>query len=315
MSRAIRRRDRPMYRTTLFSLLAVMLVACAPTPLHRPTNAVARIICSTVDLAAPTPTMSVAYTRGTPGEGMIVPPPGRPMRVVATASGGGATLSIGVPDGPLLVGGAIGVEFVVRNDSRDPLQVHASAAYLQDEAGQELTLHGFVPGNWPGSFPPTEDPLILPSQSLDLLFNVQLPNADDLKGHAYHLVAQTRALSPAQQAPAGSGTSLLVTSPSIAFVQPKAAQRLNAELYPKKAGWCLQVLAGDGSRPTSPLTAEMWAQSTRVATDVPLSGGDQGVWVGIWPEPHRGDGPIHVQIWVASPDYVTAQLDQTVPGL
>jgi hypothetical protein len=237
------------------------------------------------------------------------------MREVATASGGGATLSIGVPDGPLLVGGAIGVEFVARNDSGDPLEVRQSSAGVEDDAGQGVPPHGLMPGNWPGGYPGPEWRQILPGQRLDLIVNVQLPDANDLKGHAYHLVAQTHVLSPSHPDPAGSGTPLQATSPPLAFVQPEAAQQLHAELYPEKDGWCLQVLAGDGSRPMSPLTAEIWTQSTSITTGGPLGGDDRGVWVGTWPEEHRGDGPIHVQIWVASPDYATALLDQTVPGI
>jgi hypothetical protein len=308
------RHARPIYLSTVFGLLAVMLVAYAPPHLQGLNNVVSPVACSTVDTSAPSPTVPAAYIGGTPGEGMIVPSPGRPMRVVATANGGGTTPSIAVPDGRLLVGGAIGVEFVARNDSYDPLGVAEPRLGLQDEAGPELTLHEFVPGNWPGSYPRPDDRQILPGQSLDLIFNVQLPSASDLKGHTYHLVAQMRPMESSQSGLAVPATTLQAVSRSLALVQPGASHQLHAKLYPRNEGWCLQVLTGDGSRPTSPLTASLWAQSLRVATDVPLSGGDQDVWVGTWPKEHRGGGPIHVQIWVAGSGYVTAQLDQTVPG-
>ena len=318
MPRASHRPTRSIRDILICSLLTIVLAACAPPHLQGAVAHVPPVICSTVDPLAPTPTGSATYSSRSPMEGMIELPPGRPPRVIATASGGGAALSINIPDVPLLVGGAIGLVFVVRNDSSDSLEVTEPRVDIEDEAGNGPTFPGFVPGNWPGSYPAPGNRQILPGQSLKGIPNIQLPDANDLKGHAYHLFAQTDVLSPSHPDPTGSGTPLQTRSPVLALVQPNAAQQLHAELYPESGGWCLQVLAGDGSRPTSPLAATYWAETPTgrgaVATGGPLQGGDHGVWVGTWPEVLRTGGPIHVQIWVAGPEYVTAQIDQMLPG-
>ena len=237
--RRIRRHVISLSGSMICSFLAVMLVACAPLHLQGSDAPVPPAICSTVDPSAPTPTWPAAYAGATVMGGTIAPPPRRQLRVVATASGGGATLSIGVPDGPLLVGGAIGVDLITRNDSPDPMEVTEPRVGIEDEAGQGPTLHGFLPGVWPGSEPAPLPQQILPGQKLDGIINVQLPNADDLKGYAYNLVARTQVSSPSHPNPNGSSTPLQATSPALALVQPSAAQQLHTELYPVKAGWCL----------------------------------------------------------------------------
>jgi hypothetical protein len=240
------------------------------------------------------------------------------MRVVATTSGSGATLSMSVPDDPLLLGGAIGVEVAIHDDSSGPLAVRPPDAGLQDDAGQDLPLRGFLPGNWPGSYPQPRDLQILPGQRVDVILNVQLPDAGSLKGHPVHLVGRTRTKPGAQADSGGSGAALVAASPALALVPPTPAQQLNTQLYPREGGWCLLALTANGSRPASPLTAEIWASvshgTNSTETGWTLEGGNQGVWVGIWPEVLRSGGPIHVEIWVAGSGYVTAQLDQTMPG-
>jgi len=64
-----------VYRNMIFSLLAVVLVACAPPPLHRPGDAVAPIICSTVDTAPAAPLVvpdvrnqAFVFAKGTLGD-------------------------------------------------------------------------------------------------------------------------------------------------------------------------------------------------------------------------------------------------------
>src|SRR5438105_1005218 len=123
MSRVNRRRGRQNYRIPVFGLLAIVLVACVPSFLQGSASTVSPSLCSTVSPSEPTPTLPPGYVRGSPGEGMMVRPPGRPMRSIATTSGADATLSIDVPDVPLLVGGALGVEVVARNVGHDPIAV------------------------------------------------------------------------------------------------------------------------------------------------------------------------------------------------
>src|SRR5262249_14342488 len=145
----------------------------------------------------------------------------------------------------------------------------------------------FLPGNWPGSYPPSENLHLPPGQSVSLIVNVQLPGAVDLKGHVYHLATETRVMPSVQAVPAVPATTLRAISPSLTLLQPGAAQQLLPKLYPTSGGWCLQVLTGDGSRPVSPLTAEIWTEASfgqgrSVATGGPLEGGNRGVWVGRW---------------------------------
>jgi hypothetical protein len=146
--------------------------------------------------------------------------------------------------------------------------------------------------------------------------NLQLPFDNELAQHTFRISGRVQIdVSSGQPTTLTDWPELVTNSFVVPLVHPGAAQHLHAAWQADREKWRLQVTDSAGGRVTAPLTAWMWASSTKGRTLGVIDAVRENVWAGVW-EPYlmAGGSPLSVDIWVAGPGYVTTLLTETVPG-
>jgi len=226
----------------------------------------------------------------------------------------GLSIAIDLPRTTFLAGEAVSAHLVVRNDGPVPVFIlDQPVLAVIDETGQPFRHQGFGPGDGPLTQPPPIPQSLDPGQSRTVSQAVQLPFEDDARQHTYEVQGYVQHAQQ-QLGNAAQWPSLETNAWPLPLAMPSPVQRLQATLQADARGWCLQATDGVGSQPAAPLSADMFAWESHDRGFV-LPSGPGPVWAGAWDPSFVPVGPpIHVKAWVAGPGYVTAQLEETVPG-